>query len=231
MKKPDSSSVKSIEINQERISYNIRYSKRARYLRIQISNQNELELIIPRRCKLSEAEAFLISKSDWIKKHLRTAVINKERFLYLGKEIPVRQEYTLFQKDHSMIFTNTGLLISSPSGSHLKINTIYDTWLREQANYYLIKRTYELSKKYNFRINKITIRGQKTRWGSCSGNRNLSFNFKLMQFKKEIIDYVIIHELCHLREMNHSKRFWGLVEEYCPGYKSLRKELKNSTNI
>jgi hypothetical protein len=52
-----------------------------------------------------------------------------------------------------------------------------------------------------------------------------------MQFKKEIIDYVIIHELCHLREMNHSKRFWKLVEEYCPGYKSHRKELKDGTNI
>ncbi len=221
----------SIEINKEKISYNIRYSKKARYLRIQISNQNELELIIPRSYKLPEAESFLLSKSDWIKKHLRIPKLEKEQFLFLGKKISVRQEYNLFLKKHNISFYNNELKISSPSGSQLNLKEIFDIWLRQQAKNYLKKRVEELSARYHFHVNKVSIRGQKTRWGSCSSKRNLSFNFKLMQFKKEVIDYVIVHELCHLREMNHSKKFWSNVEIYCPDYKLLRKELKDSANI
>ena len=78
---------------------------------------------------------------------------------------------------------------------------------------------------YSSEIGKIGIRGQYTRWGSCSSKGNLSFNYTLLQFREEVIDYVIIHELCHLKEMNHSKRFWKLVGKLCPDYKNLRKEL------
>ncbi|MDR3628564.1 MAG: M48 family metallopeptidase, partial [Ignavibacteriaceae bacterium] len=81
------------------------------------------------------------------------------------------------------------------------------------------------------RINKVTIRNQKTRWGSCSARGNLSFNFNLVRYRKEIIDYVIVHELCHLKEMNHSNKFWNLVEKICPDYKALRRELKKGSNI
>ncbi len=104
---------------------------------------------------------------------------------------------------------------------------IYLAFLKRHAKKYLIERTNYFAKKYEFRICKIGIRGQKTRWGSCTSSEKLSFNFKLLRFRKEVIDYVIIHELCHTREMNHSKKFWKLVETYCPDYKLLRKELKS----
>ena len=67
--------------------------------------------------------------------------------------------------------------------------------------------------------NKITLRRQKTRWGSCSSKKNLNFNWQLVYFEPKIIDYVIIHELAHLTHMNHSKNFWQLVEKYDPEYK------------
>jgi predicted metal-dependent hydrolase len=224
-------SYSTLLVNNTELPYQIRFSKKARYLRIQISNQNELELIIPKRCKFSEAESFLISKSDWIEKHLHVPESKREQFLFLGKNISVRQDFNLFLKKHTIRFFNNELKISSPSGSLLNSIKIFDIWLKQQAKIYLINRTNELSDKYHFQINKVSIRGQKTRWGSCSGNRNLSFNFKLMQFKKEIIDYVILHELCHLKEMNHSKKFWANVEKYCHDYKLLRKELKGGADI
>jgi predicted metal-dependent hydrolase len=84
----------------------------------------------------------------------------------------------------------------------------------------------ELSERSGFSYKKITIRSQKTRWGSCSAKGRLSFNYRLMKFRKEAIDYVIIHELCHLKEMNHSKKFWDLVEGFCPDYVNLKKELR-----
>ncbi len=80
---------------------------------------------------------------------------------------------------------------------------------------------------YNFEYNRISIRYQKTRWGSCSSENNLNFNCKLMCVSDELKDYIVVHELCHLEEMNHSKQFWQLVEKTIPNYKELRRELKN----
>jgi len=76
--------------------------------------------------------------------------------------------------------------------------------------------------------NKILIRRQKTRWGSCSESGVISINYKLMMLRKESIDYVIIHELCHLIELNHSKKFWNLVKDILPDYIELRRGLRRS---
>ena len=79
----------------------------------------------------------------------------------------------------------------------------------------------------NVRYGRIAIRRQKTRWGSCSNKGNLNFNCLLMLMPDEVVDYVVVHELCHLIEMNHSKSFWKLVEEVMPDYKENRKWLRD----
>lgn len=82
------------------------------------------------------------------------------------------------------------------------------------------------NKIYNFSFNKIYIRNQKTRWGSCSSNKNISINYKVLFLSNELLDYIIVHELCHLKEMNHSKNFWKLVESVIPNYLELKKQLR-----
>ena len=79
---------------------------------------------------------------------------------------------------------------------------------------------------YGFSFNKITIGRGSSRWGSCSSKGNLRFNYKILFLSEEFQDYLVVHELCHLKEMNHSNRFWGLVEKQIPNYKDLRKRLK-----
>lgn len=86
------------------------------------------------------------------------------------------------------------------------------------------------SEKMNVRYGKITIRNQKTRWGSCSAKGNLNFNCLLMLVPDEVIDYVVVHELCHLIEMNHSSAFWEQVEYVMPNYKERRHWLKEHGN-
>lgn len=84
---------------------------------------------------------------------------------------------------------------------------------------------------YNFKYNKITIRNQISRWGSCSKKGNLNFNYRIALLKPELADYIVVHELCHLGEFNHSKNFWDLVEKTLPDWRKLRSELKSINTL
>jgi predicted metal-dependent hydrolase len=81
---------------------------------------------------------------------------------------------------------------------------------------------------YNFSHGKVNIKNQKTRWGSCSKKGNLNFNYKVIFLPENLLDYLVVHELCHLKEFNHSKRFWELVFKALPDFVKLRKDLRNS---
>ena len=101
---------------------------------------------------------------------------------------------------------------------------------REQARIFVENRISYFNKFYNFEINRIAIKNTSTRWGSCSSNKNLNFNYKIIYLRKELADYLIVHELCHLGELNHSKRFWALVQKTTPNFVEINKELRR-TNV
>jgi hypothetical protein len=88
------------------------------------------------------------------------------------------------------------------------------------------ERIFYFNKFYNFKFGRISIKNQKTRWGSCSGKGNLNFNYKILFLPPKAADYLVVHELCHLKEMNHSKKFWNLVAQAVPDYLEIRRELK-----
>lgn len=92
----------------------------------------------------------------------------------------------------------------------------------------VLRRLEHFCKIYPFPFRAVSIRHQKTRWGSCSRQGNLNFNAKIAKLAPHLADYIIVHELCHLREMNHSTRFWNLVAKTFPDYKVLRRELRKS---
>lgn len=99
---------------------------------------------------------------------------------------------------------------------------------KEEASALAERRIEHFNKTYKFQFNKINIKNQKTRWGSCSRKGNLNFNYKIALLPQRMTDYIIVHELCHLREFNHSRKFWNLVEKTMPDYLDIRAELKKS---
>ncbi len=101
-------------------------------------------------------------------------------------------------------------------------------WYRRKAQHYIISRTAYWSEEMGLSFNKIFIKDQDSRWGSCSSLRNLNFNWRIIMAPDEVIDYLLIHELAHLKEMNHSTAFWKLVAQYDPEYKLHRQWLKDN---
>ncbi len=102
--------------------------------------------------------------------------------------------------------------------------------LKKKARERLTELTEHWAGRMGISYGRISIRGQKTRWGSCSSKGNLNYNYLLMLCPDEVAEYVVIHELCHRIHMNHSKRFWEKIEEFCPNYRQARKWLKQNGN-
>lgn len=167
---------------------------------------------------------FLNSKKDWLVKHLPRIEKQFDGFYFFGTTIYVKQNPELKKK--KIYFSDEEKILYVPANGYSD-EEYFLNWLKSEALNYIPARTNEIANEHKFSFNRITIRNQKTRWGSCNSRRNLSFNMRLMTYPPEIIEYVIVHELCHLKEMNHSKKFWLLVEEILPEYKLLRKQLKN----
>ena len=99
---------------------------------------------------------------------------------------------------------------------------------REQARIFVENRLSYFNKIYNFEINRVAIKNTSTRWGSCSSKKNLNFNYKIIYLKPELADYLIVHELCHLGQLNHSKKFWELVAKTIPNYKEINHKIKKT---
>lgn len=97
---------------------------------------------------------------------------------------------------------------------------------REVAREHTLARLHHFNQYYNFTWNRVAIRNQRRRWGSCSSLKNLNFNYKLILLPSHLQDYIIVHELCHLVELNHGKRFWELVAEQIPAYEQCMVELR-----
>lgn len=97
---------------------------------------------------------------------------------------------------------------------------------KEHARLLVYKRIEYFNAFYRFHFHRVAIRNQKSRWGSCSRQGNLNFNYKVVFLPEHLVDYIVVHELCHLKEMNHSPRFWNLVAQTIPDHKVRRKQLR-----
>jgi len=112
----------------------------------------------------------------------------------------------------------------------MKTRRTFTVKKREQARKFIEEKINYFNKFYGFKINRVAIKNTSTRWGSCSSKGNLNFNFKIIYLRSELADYLIVHELCHLGQLNHSKKYWELVKRAIPGFIELNRELRR-TNV
>ncbi|KKP32184.1 MAG: hypothetical protein UR22_C0015G0019 [Parcubacteria group bacterium GW2011_GWC2_32_10] len=110
----------------------------------------------------------------------------------------------------------------------MKIFRRYSAKKREKAMHFVENRINYFNKFYGFEINRIVIKNQSSRWGSCSSRGNINFNYKIIYLRPALADYLMVHELCHLGELNHSKRFWDLVKKTIPNFVEVNKELRRT---
>jgi|GEM_PF-545342 len=275
----------TLTLSGRKIQYTLVSSRLARGVRIKISPNNGLEIVVPRRFSLSALPHLLHEKENWIIKHLskletqnkssanrlrdgellhlfgepytlrflptikRVVSVKEARALKFvadraeetGKEILVYSR--AFNQGADYAFTASASMpgatayADSPGGAApdaLKepgalpepIKKEFEVFFRKKAKQYFSKRVPEIAQIMGVNFARITVRGQQSRWGSCSRENNLNFNWRLAFYEKQIADYVIFHELAHTVHHNHSTRFYALLERFCPDYKALRKTLR-----
>ena len=110
-----------------------------------------------------------------------------------------------------------------------KLNQKHYLEHREKARVFVHNKIKEWNKHYGFKVGRISIRNQRSRWGSCSRKGNLNFNYRIVLLPQHLADYIIVHELCHIGQFNHSQKFWDLVGETLPNYLKLKEELRRKS--
>lgn len=225
---------RQINLNGRNITYTLKQSRRIRGIRLEIRAGSGLTVVVPVNYKYDQIQQILDEKTSWILKHLpagrprqiplfKKEVDHGEKIPYLGQDVRV-------------------IISSGPdntAGVELKGQSIYihmkarqksiarvlEKWYRMQAEVIFRQKAQKFSVFMDLRYKEILIRGQKTRWGSCSHTGNLTLNWKLMLAPEPVIDYVIMHELAHLKHMNHSRRFWEYLSRFCPQWRQHRQWL------
>lgn len=197
----------------------------------------------PLRIKESYIEDLLTNKTAWIEEKITqqlSAQTDQNQLCVGGQMWFDGRLYPLdisYGNKHTITLDNTSIQLVLKVTQDINPNTVnslikkrLEVWLKKQAEAYLIARSQHYSFIMSLSPNIITIRQYKTRWGSCNSLGNVQFNYLLMMAPKWVIDYVVVHELCHLQHLNHSCAFWELVELYCPNYAVAKQWLKKHQN-
>lgn len=156
----------------------------------------------------------------------KTRYLQRVCFPYLGREYELDIRRYLSYKKPGVKPEGNRLVVLTASIEEQVIEAALKQWYSQQAGRIIRERVEYYQKILQEPISCIRIKDVKSRWGSCSSKRNLNFNWRLVMAPPEVLDYVVVHELCHLKEMNHSKAFWALVESILPDYKRQREWLK-----
>jgi predicted metal-dependent hydrolase len=234
----------TIKLGQQLLSYSVKYSKKRKTGQLKIISAHSLEITVPYNTSESYIQNLLQNKTSWILKKTSALAkidlnpINKSLcdgalILYLGR--PHTLSLQPFKVKHPVIHLHEKqITIQFPEQIDTRsvlLKYALKDWYIENAKEILHTKTLTWSDKIGVTPKNIHIKEQKTRWGSCSSLGTINYNWRIVMSPLEIIDYLVVHELCHLKFLDHSPLFWGLVSQYLPDYKQRRIWLRNNGKL
>jgi predicted metal-dependent hydrolase len=221
------------------VDYRVRRSDRARHARIVVSHEGDVEVVVPRRMALRRVGPFVEEKRPWIERTLRRFEAARERagmqledgghVPYLGRrlELWVSVEPGRVRSRVRPIGDEVlDLAVGRPGEA--AIREALEPWYRRRARVEIAARLDAAVRRAGVSYERLSIRGQRTRWASCSSGGAMSFNWRLVLAPAEVLDYVVEHEVAHLEVMDHSPRFWRLLEERVPGWREHERWLRRN---
>ena len=223
------------------ITYRIKRSKkRKKTISLQIRNASEVLVSAPYFTPREEIDRFIDEKQHWIhntiRKHEADSIQNREKkfengetFLYLGQSYPLEVFFEPFE-NAGVVFRHDRFYLNASDDPSLRRHYLV-SWYKRKAIEYISQRVDFYEKVLKLHHKNIRITSAKSQWGSCSEDDRLAFSFRLIMAPPEVIDYVVIHELTHIREKNHSAGFWHQVEAALPEYRKHRQWLKDHQHL
>ncbi len=218
-------------------SYDIRVSDRAKRLTIRILPKGRVEVVLPKKMPERFAHSFVESRASWIKKQLLLqqkkheakqiyTFETGERIPFLGTELTL----SIAEKNTKTLAYRYGetLFVSCRDADKEKIRLAIHQWYKNQAKILFEREVRILADRLDVAVGKITIKNQKSLWGSCSRKGNLNFNWRLLLAPPQIVQYIVVHEVVHLIHHNHGEKFWSLVSRLCPQYQEYDGWLKQN---
>ena len=229
-------------------TYTVRVSHRAKCVRLSLSVEDGLEVVVPANYDRQKIPDLVHQKRDWIARN-QSKLDEREAFFLsqdpheLPDSINLRSLGEEWQIEYHQTSTKLGFINIKEKKDQLQLvisgniaeiefcKALLKQWLIRTAEKHLFGWLRKVSVRVNLPHRTTAVRGQKTLWGSCSGDRNISLNYKLLFLEANVVEYVLLHELCHTVEMNHSAKFWKLVSKFEPNYKILDKSLNKAWQI
>ena len=195
--------------------------------------QAGLVIHAPKRISQSQLEDIIVQKADWVLRKLASVTANKipeiqwqhgEQLLFLGNAITLTIEHNARSK--AVEYEPGVLQLAMPNQDEMLIARKVVQWYKKQAITDFTRRLEIFSSKLGVKFTSLTLSNAASRWGSCNSKKEIRLNWRLLQAPPHIINYVVCHELAHIKEMNHSAKFWATVASIFPDYKAAEKELK-----
>lgn len=216
-------------------SWSVRESARARRLTVRVFRTGRVEVIVPPRTSRRMLHRFIHEHRGWIDAKREAARAEARplepfppasiRFAATGEELRLELAPEVSGRLGASRRPGGVLRLAGTSGERRLVERVLRSWLVAESRAHLGVRLEAIAREFGFRYERLSIRRQRTRWGSCSTRGTISLNCCLMFQRPEVVRYLLIHELSHTRHMNHSSRFWGTVADCCAEYELLDREL------
>jgi hypothetical protein len=224
-----------LNLDQVDSAWQVRISQRTRRLSVRVYPAGNVVVVAPKYTSAKLIQDFIAKHRDWINVRVQEctarqlAMVPPTELILPAIEQFIRIEYRQESARPKLKSLGHGqLLLRGHLTEPSSWSRLITTWLTELAQQELELRLRKLATSYGFSYDRLQIRRQRTRWGSCAASGTISLNLCAMFLRPEVLRYLMIHELCHTRHMNHSKQFWSLVESCQPDYLMLDKELSNA---